>query len=416
MYNRLITIRLSESIQAPFVHILFGARQTGKSTLLKKLVPNASIWLDFSDPSLKMEYFTRPELFINQCKAVPRSDTPSFVVVDEVQTVPSIFDSVQSLYDSDKERWRFVLCGSSARKVRSSTVNLLPGRSIMHNLYPLTSIERPFPEADSCKYSVTIPFTRDLTLMSDLENTFPPTGLIERLSYGELPGIAYAPVESRNSLLKTYSLVYIEEEIRREAHVKNLTAFSRFLQLAAAESGNMLNYAKVAKDAAVSIPTIKSYFQLLEDMFICFRITAFSKSARKNLLSTERMCFFDLGVRHSSAGLKACPETVLANPGPVFEQWVGIELWKRLKYNGEGKLHYLRSSSGTEIDYIIECWDKYVPIEVKWTEYPDRKDARHLEWFMKENSKKVEKAYIICRCKMPMEISENIIAVPYHLL
>ena len=99
-----------------------------------------------------------------------------------------------------------------------------------------------------------------------------------------------------------------------------------------------------------------------------------------------------------------------------YEQWVGIELWKRLKYNGEGKLHYLRSSSGTEIDYIIECWDKYVPIEVKWTEYPDRKDARHLEWFMKENSKKVEKAYIICRCKMPMEISENIIAVPYHLL
>lgn len=416
MYNRLIIQSLSESIKTAFVHILFGARQTGKSTLLKMLVPNASIWLDFSNPSVKMEYLTRPELFINQCKAIPKTDTTSFVVVDEVQTVPSIFDSVQNLYDSDKERWRFVLSGSSARKVRFSTVNLLPGRSIMHNLYPLTSMERPFLESETCNYSFTIPFIKEVTTASGLGNAFPSTGLVDKLSYGDLPGIACAPEKSRNSLLKTYSLVYIEEEIRREAHVKNLTAFSRFLQLAASESGNMLNYAKIAKDAGVSIPTIKSYFQLLEDMFICFRISAFSKSTRKNLLSTERMYFFDLGVRHSAMGLKACPDTVLANPGPIFEQWVGIELWKRLKYIGEGKLHYLRSSSGAEIDYIIECGNKYVPIEVKWTEYPDRKDVKHLEWFMRENSRKVEKAYVICRCKMPMEIAENIIAVPYHFL
>ncbi len=416
MYNRWIEKSFSQNIHAPFVHILFGARQTGKSTLLKKLIPDATLWLDLSDPALRVEYTTHPELFVSQCKAIPKSASPNYIVVDEAQTVPAIFDAVQHLYDNDKSRWRFILCGSSARKMRDSSVNLLPGRSLLYNLYALTMAERPYRDAAAAKYTGIFPLKFSFDHDTPPDKLFPDAGLFERLAYGELPGIVSAPEENRGHLLKTYSLVYIEEEIRREAMIRNLTAFSRFLQFAATESGNMLNYAKIAKDAAVSIPTIKNYFQLLEEMFIVFRIPAFSGSTRKNLLSTERMYFFDLGVRHAAAGIPASKDMVPVNPGPLFEQWVVIELWKRLKYLGNGNMHYLRSASGFEIDCIISLGDKYIPIEIKWTEHPDRHDARHLESFMKRHPKAVDKAFIICRCRLPMEISENIIALPWFCL
>src|SRR3989338_5551926 len=110
--------------------------------------------------------------------------------------------------------------------------------------------------------------------------------------------------------------------MRREAMVKDWPAFVRFLRLAAVESGQMVNYNKISKDAALSVPTIKSHYQLLEDMFLGFRLPAYSGSPRKNLLSTDRFLFFDLGIRHAAAGLRSSPDVVMANPGPLFEQWV----------------------------------------------------------------------------------------------
>ncbi len=114
----------------------------------------------------------------------------------------------------------------------------------------------------------------------------------ECLTFGELPGIANAPADQRADLLRSYCSVYLEEELRREALVKDWVVFARFLQLAAAESGQMLNYAKIAKDAGVALPTVKSYYQLLEDMFMGFRVSGFSGSPRKHLLSTERICLW----------------------------------------------------------------------------------------------------------------------------
>ena len=301
------------------------------------------------------------------------------------------------------------------RKIRSSSVNLLSGRSIMYNLYPLIKAERPFsdiPKYNGAYYLFLFDFQNTL----NTNHFFPAADLIERLTYGELPGIVCALKEVRNELLKTYSLVYIKEEIRREASIEDLTAFSKFIQLAAIDSENMLNYATIAKDAAVTIPTIKSYFQLLEEMFISFKVPAFSGSSQKRLLSTGKSFFFDLGVRHASAGLKACYETVLANPGPIFEQWVGVELWKRLKYTGEGTLYYMRITSGGEIDYIIDLKEKYIPIEVKWTEHPDKHDAKHLESFIKEHKRVIDRGFIICRCKHAMEISQNVLAIPWGYL
>lgn len=151
-------------------------------------------------------------------------------------------------------------------------------------------------------------------------------------------------------------------------------------------------------------------------MFIAFRLPAFSRSRRKNLLSTDRFIFFDLGVRHAAAELALNAATVLANPGPVFEQWVGIELWKRLKYLGTGRLHYLRAKGGAEVDFIIERENTLAPIEVKWTENPRMQEARHLLSFLDEHPQQARQGFIICRCRRPMRLHDKITVLPWFCL
>jgi predicted AAA+ superfamily ATPase len=414
MFGRWVESGWAKKLTAPYVHILFGARQTGKSTLLRKLLPDAAIWLDLSRPGERSELLRNPDLLVQRCRALPRSRQPATVVVDEAQSVPALFDAVQHLYDLDKRRWRFVLCGSSARKLRATGANLLPGRSLLHHLYPLILAERP-PAGEVAPGNVT-PRVLPLPGQKPVEKPFPAVELVERLIFGELPGIATAARSRRANLLRTYSFVYLEEELRREALVKDWAAFARFLQLAAAQAGQMVNYAGISREAGVSLPTVKAYYQLLEDMFIGFRVTAFSGSPRKSLLSTERFYFFDLGVRNAAAELPLEAAAVRANPGPLFEQWVGIELWKRLQYLGSGKLHYLRTKAGAEVDYIVARAGRLVPIEVKWTERPTRGDARHLRTFLDEHPGKARQGYLVCRCATPLALDDRVTALPWSCL
>jgi predicted AAA+ superfamily ATPase len=158
---------------------------------------------------------------------------------------------------------------------------------------------------------------------------------------------------------------------------------------------------------------VKSHYQLLEDMFVGVRVEAFSGSKRKQVLSTPRFLFFDPGVRHAAAELVPSHDTVLANPGPVLEQWVGVELWKRLQYLGRGRLTYLRTKGGAEIDFIVELGKRLVPIEVKWTDAPDLGDARHLLAFLDEQGARVRHGYIVCRCPRPLRLHDRITALPW---
>jgi predicted AAA+ superfamily ATPase len=322
---------------------------------------------------------------------------------------------VQHLYDSDRRRWRLVLCGSSARKLRV-TGNLLPGRSLLHHLYPLLLAERPGARGEQERGGQTrspLP----LPVRGRVEEPwFPEAALFERLTFGELPGVATATRGQQGDLLRAYTVLYLEEELRREALVKDWPAFARFLQLAAAEAGRMINYAAISREAGVSLPTVKAYYQLLEDMFIGFRVTAFSGSPRKSLLSTERFYFFDIGVRHAAAELPLETAAVRANPGPVFEQWVGTELWKRLQYLGSGKLHYLRTKAGAEVDFIIARRGQLTPIEVKWTEHSTLAEARHLITFLKEHPQRAPRGYVICRCREALALNERITALPWYCL
>jgi len=353
-------------------------------------------------------------LFTGQCLALKNKKDPHVVFVDEVQAVPSIFDAVQHLYDKDKTRWRFVLCGSSARKLRKAGTNLLPGRSFLHRLFPLILCEysKPSDSPHGAPMEV-LPFS--WTSKDEPKKPFPSDSLENRLAFGDLPGVVTAEQTDRADLLKGYVFSHLQEEIRREGLVRDWGAFIRFLELAATESGRLVNYAAISQESGIPNPTIKSHYQLLEDMFIGFAVPAFSKSSRKIILSTPKFIFFDLGIRHASAGLTPSLDVVRGAPGNIFEQWVGIELWKRLQYLGSGRLFHQRTKDGAEIDYIIEKSDRLIPLEVKWTDRPSLKDARHLLTFLKENDNAPE-GFIVCRVPHPVQLNKKIKAIPWFAL
>ncbi len=414
MFDRWYAATLQGKLGRPYVHLIFGARQTGKSTLLRSLLPPETLVMDLADPQERTRHLADAGAFARDCRALPATRKGQFVFVDEAQSVPSIFDAVQHLYDGDKDRWRFVLCGSSARKLRRMGANLLPGRSFYHRMLPLTMVEHP-AEPPPLPHAVSpLPFAWNKG--EPHMNPFAASDLLTRLTFGELPGVVAAPKADRAELLRSFAFVHLEEEVRREGLVKDWGAFVRFMHLAAAESGQIVNFAAISQESGVSQPTVKSHYQLLEDMFVGFRVEAFSQSPRKTLLSTPKFLFFDLGVRHAAAGLTPTPDVVKTHPGPFFEQWVGIELWKRLQYLGEGKLYHMRTKDGAEVDFIIERGGTLTPIEVKWSEKPAVQDARHLLTFMEEHPRLAKQAYIVCRCPRPMQLHEKVTALPWFCL
>jgi predicted AAA+ superfamily ATPase len=413
VFDRYYAAPLAERLRRPYVHILFGARQTGKTTLLKSLLPEETLVVNMADPAERARHLAQPGEFAALCRAMPARREARHVLVDEVQAVPSIFDSVQELFDSDRSRWRFVLCGSSARKLRRGGANLLPGRSFLHHLLPVILCEQPPHPVPRPAVASPLPLPAPAGFPA---KPFPAWGIEERLAFGSLPGIIAAAPGDRGELLQAFAVIYLEEEIRREALVRDWGAFVRFLRLAALSSGQHLNYAAVSQETGVTQPTVKAHYQLLEDMFVGFPVPAWTRSRRGNLLRTPRFFFFDLGVRHAAAGLAPGADTVRADAGPLFEQWVGIELWKRLQYLGKGGLYHLRSRDGAEIDFVVEQGNRLVPLEAKWTANPSLRDARHLLSFLDEHPGRADMGYIVCRCPRPLQLHEKITALPWQLL
>lgn len=413
MFDRWYYDYFKEKLTRPYAHILFGARQTGKSTLLKQVLPETTLFIDLANPYEYTRFLTNPDEFVQLCEALPNTPNsqPHFVCVDEAQSVPEIFNAVQYLFDKNKKKWRFVLCGSSARKLRNKGANLLPGRAFMHKLLPLVSIE--YTQSKN-KLQMQKDFPLALSFNNNNIKHFPAFDLESRMVWGDLPGIITADENDRNDILKAYTVIHLEEEIRREAIIKDWAAFVKFLKLAANESNQILNYAAISRESGISQPTVKAYYQLLEDMFIGAHIPAFTKSKRKNILSTPKFMFFDLGVRNAAAGLTLNKSIIPVNPEYFFEHWVGVELWKRAQYIGNSELHYFRTRDGFEIDYIIQKNDKLTPIEVKWTDKPHISDCRHIIKFIEENPKKTDKGYIICRTPHPLQLHEKIVALPWE--
>ena len=411
-YNRWYEARLRRFIVKPFVHILFGARQTGKSTLIKQIIPPDALVINLAEPQERMKYLGDPQELIRNCRALKKSEEPRYVFIDEVQMVPDLFNAIQSLYDTDKTAFRFILCGSSARRLKATGANLLPGRSILHRLYPLINEEYdPFGEEFS-------PLILERALEREVKTQpFPERGLEDRLAFGDLPGIAALDdMEVRREVLKSYAAIHLEGEIRREANLRDLPAFLRFLKLAAVNSGSMVNLLGLSKEVGISAPTVRAYYQLLEDMFIGFTVPSFSGSEQKSLVSAGRFYFFDMGVRNAAAGIRIDESIISLDPGHFFEQWVGMELYRKLSYAGEGRLSHYRTRGGAEIDFILERDEEWIPIEAKWTQSPSLKDARHLRTFIEDSKGRARRAYIVCRCSRPQQLDEHITAIPWQLL
>ena len=359
-----------------------GPRQTGKTTLLGRLRSDLS--LSFVQPALRQRYEKDPSLLQAEVEALrPRRGEPLCVLLDEIQKIPIILDVVQDLIDRHKAL--FVLTGSSARKLRRSpAANLLPGRVVSLRLDPLTLLE------------------------------LPNRPLRERLSYGDLPGLVTVPSDrDRQQDLESYVTVYLEEEIRAEALVRNVGSFARFLELAAAESGQIVNFRKLSQEIGVAHTTIADYYQILEDCLVAERVEPFTRSrTRRKLTKTEKYLFFDLGVRRVAAH-----EGALLHPavfGSLFEQMVGLDLIRLSRLSSKRPVvRFWRDPDGPEVDWVLEQEESLIPIEVKWTSAPSGRDTKHLQVFLQEYPEG-RRGYIVCQTPRRLKLGPVIEAIPWQ--
>ncbi|MBF0595751.1 MAG: ATP-binding protein [Candidatus Omnitrophica bacterium] len=362
--------------------LLLGPRQTGKTTMLGRI--KRDLYLSLVRPDIRQRYEKDPGILTREVEALKKTVKGIPVVfIDEVQKVPKLLDVIQDLVDRGQAS--FILTGSSARKLkRGMATNLLPGRIVSLRLDPFVLEEEKTGELE------------DLLL------------------YGSLPGIVSCDnSDDQETDLASYVTTYLEEEIRAEAIVRNLGAFARFLELAAAESGQIVNAKKLSQEIGIAHTTVAGYYDILQDCLIAERIDPLIKSnTRKKLTRSPKYLFFDLGVRRLAAreGVRPTRETW----GHWFEQFIGLELLRCSRAQQRRiRLHFWRDPDGPEIDWILDEEGRYLPIEVKWTDSPTSADARHLETFLKEYPQ-ASGATVVCRCPRKMRLSENVMAIPWQ--
>jgi predicted AAA+ superfamily ATPase len=248
------------------------------------------------------------------------------------------------------------------------------------------------------------------------EIPLPLPEITDLLVYGSLPAIRLEEnLTVREEELSSYVDLYLEDEIRAEALVRNLGAFENFLRLAAIESGNIVNFEKISQDVGVARTTIASYYQILEDCLIAFRIEPYSNSrTRKKLIKSPKYLFFDLGLRRLVAqDPNILPESYM---GPLFEQFVGLEIMRWIHLQAEkSTLLFWRDANGPEIDWVLRCGKELLPIEVKWTDSPTPRDAKHIALFMKDHPQ-VKKGYVVCQAPFAQILQPGIEAISWKNL
>lgn len=401
-FHRLLEGALSSRVSRQKIRLLLGARQTGKSTLLAHLVPKQATVIDLQDSERRLEFERRPRAFTELL--LGKGGARHTVVIDEIQRVPALLDEVQWLFDRYGKRFEFFLTGSSARKLRASSSNLLPGRSHVHHIYPILQTERGVK-------SQILPVPAKLSAP-----LFPTRGLNDLLLYGSLPGIILEKPESACRSLQGYAELYLEEEIRREGLVRDVGAFSRFLELAALESGKTMNLAKLSNQSGVPVTTLRLYYQVLVDTFVGYWLEPFTKSGRKRLLTTPKFFLFDLGVRNAAARLDPTENLLRLQGGELLEHWVGLELIHRVRTLGPGyRVGFWRTVGGAEIDFVLETPKEVIPIEVKWTDKPSVYDAQHLERFIRDVPES-KRGFVVCRTREPRRLADRIQAVNWESL
>ncbi|MFH1102996.1 MAG: AAA family ATPase [Pseudomonadota bacterium] len=350
---------------------LWGPRKTGKTTLLKTQFPKA-LWIDLLDYDIFLRLTQNPMLL----RQIIGAQVAKTIVIDEVQKIPHLMDEIHYLIEN--KEFQFILSGSSARKFKRSMTALLGGRAWRFELFPFVTKE-----------------------LKDFD-------LDRALVAGLIPAHYLSPDSEMD--LKAYVHDYLKEEIQAEALTRNLPAFSRFLQSAALSNGMLLNYSNAAREAGVSVKTIRQYYQILEDTLIGRQLPAWGKAKKRRLIETSKFYFFDMGL---VSGLLNYKSLLPGTPsyGRAFEHFIFQECWAYRHYSRkEFEMSFWRTASQSEVDLILG--DAEVAIEIKASAFVgDRTAGLHLfqeEW-------KCKKGFIVCREPVPRKVSKILTILPWKI-
>jgi len=322
----------TRSLKAPnHSFFLFGPRSTGKTTWLRTVLKDA-FWFDLLKSDVFLPLHREPALLRKKVEALAAN---RFVVIDEIQRIPALLREVHALIAEHGDKYHFALSGSSARKLRRMDVDLLAGRVFERLFFPLTAKE----------------------LGPDLH-------IESLLRYGSLPKLCSQP-EHAVDILESYVHTYLQQEIQQEALVKDIGSFDRFLEVAAIMNGQVVNTAGVARDAGVARPTVQRFFSVLVDTLIGTWLPAWNPRVKVKEVSKPKFYFFDPGVVRALLGLLRDP-VEKTEQGVLLETLVLNELRAHISYAGiGGRLHFWRTPSGREIDFIWSRAKRNVGIEVK---------------------------------------------------
>jgi predicted AAA+ superfamily ATPase len=348
---------------------LFGPRQTGKSMLIRETVPKGTPIYELLDHRLWMDLSADPTRMRQEIEA--KNLRNKLVVVDEIQKLPVLLDEIQLLIETRKIR--FLLTGSSARKLRQSGVNLLGGRARSRYLHPLSWKELG-----------------------------PRFDLMTALNRGLLPSVYFSDDASED--LRSYVGTYLKEEVTAEALTRNIPAFARFLEVAAACSGQMFNKTAVASDAQVPRTTVIEYFEILKDTLIGYELPAWNRSKKRKAIETAKFYLFDVGVARA---LRKLPPLVQRSTdlGDALEHFLFHELKTYIDTRRPGwDLHYWRSTSQFEVDFIL---GEHTAIEVKATRSISPRDLRGLEALAEE--KMMKHLVLVCQEATPRKVGAILI-------
>lgn len=325
MYNRLVNLELVEE-DSVFV---FGARQTGKSTLLAKRYGEAKRY-DLLDTATLQRLQRNPGLMGQELEMLPDG---SLVVIDEIPMLPELLNEVHRMIV--RKQMRFILCGSSARKLKRQGVNTLGGRAIPIKMFPLVSAEIP-----------------DFDLM-------------RAINQGMLPRHYMASPDTAWRRLQAYISVYLKEEIKTESLVRNLQTFNRFMEVAALTDGEMVNYSNIANDCGIDAKTVKEYFAILEETLVGFMVPAYQKTVKRKLRQSPKFYYFDVAIPNYLLGRRMM-QPGSADFGHAFEHFIVQELAAYLGYhNIDNGLSYWHTYSDLEVDAVLG--NAEVAIEIKST-------------------------------------------------
>jgi predicted AAA+ superfamily ATPase len=370
MFSRKINLQDAENESI----FLWGARQTGKSTLLQLLFPNTR-YIDLLKSDEFERYNRRASLLREELSLLQENE---LIIIDEIQKIPELLDEVQWLMTNKNHR--FILSGSSARKLRRSGVNLLGGRAIRKHLYPFVSAEIP-----------------DFDLIKACNNGMMPRHYL---------------VDDAGKRIHAYVGDYLQQEIKAEALTRNLKTFSRFMEIAALSNGEVVNYNNIASECGVSAPTVKEYFSILEETLIGYTIPAFTKNVKRRVIQSPKFYYFDVGIVNFLLRRRSLlPGS--AEFGHAFEHLIMQELIAYIGYSeSQHSLSYWRTTSGYEIDAVIG--NANVAIEIKSTEEVHSHHTRGLKAFSEEfpNSRLI----IVSMDKYPRRMNEIDVIPAQHFL